>query len=42
MWHAWDRREYRVWWRKAERKDQLEDVDVDGKILLGELLGEIG
>jgi hypothetical protein len=30
------------WWGKAEGKDQMEDVDVYGKILLGEVFGEIG
>jgi hypothetical protein len=29
------------WWGKTEGKDQLVDVDVDGKILLGEVLGEL-
>jgi len=36
MWHGWKIGEVhtRFWWRDLKERDHLEDLDVDGRIIL--------
>jgi len=36
MWHVWGRGEVHTgfWWGNLRDKNQLEDVDIDGRIIL--------
>jgi hypothetical protein len=42
MWHAWRRTEvYKTfWWRSLRGKRNLEDLEVDGRILLKRILNK--
>jgi hypothetical protein len=35
MWHEWEREEVHAafWWGNTQERNQLEDLDVDGRII---------